>query len=102
MRFFFEIPADHPSLPGHFPGRPVVPGAIILAEIVATALPTLGHGTRIAGFPSVKFVSPMLPAQRCELALTNNGTGSIAFELTHASQRLASGSLRYERSVSAP
>ncbi len=102
LRFFIEIPADHPSLPGHFPGRPVVPGAVILAEIVASSLQALGNGARIAGFPSVKFVSPMLPTQRCELTLADNGAGSIAFELVHASQRVASGSLRYERPALGP
>ena len=29
------IRADHPSLPGHFPGTPLVPGVVILDEIVA-------------------------------------------------------------------
>ncbi len=27
------IPADHPSLPGHFPGRPIVPAVVILDEV---------------------------------------------------------------------
>jgi 3-hydroxyacyl-[acyl-carrier-protein] dehydratase len=29
------ISADHPSLPGHFPGTPIVPGVVILDEILA-------------------------------------------------------------------
>ena len=27
----FLIEAGHPSLPGHFPGRPIVPGVILMA-----------------------------------------------------------------------
>ena len=29
------IHADHPSLPGHFPGAPLVPGVVILDEVIA-------------------------------------------------------------------
>ena len=29
------IRADHPSLPGHFPGAPLVPGVVILDEVIA-------------------------------------------------------------------
>ena len=54
LRFTISIPADHPSLPGHFPGRPVVPGALILAEVIHAASQALGADTRVAGFPSVK------------------------------------------------
>ena len=38
----FVIAADHPSLPGHFPGQPVVPGVVVL-ERVLEAIES-GHG----------------------------------------------------------
>ena len=30
-----SITADHPSLPGHFPDAPLVPGVLILDEVLA-------------------------------------------------------------------
>lgn len=102
LRYTITIPADHPSLPGHFPGHPVVPGAVILAEVIHVATGALGAGARIAGLPSVKFVNPMLPGQRCELIFTDHGVGSAAFELTHDTRRVASGNLRYQRPSAKP
>ncbi len=33
------IPADHPALPGHFPGQPLVPGALLLDVLLAGEAP---------------------------------------------------------------
>ena len=38
LEFRLLIAADHPSLPGHFPGQPVVPGVVILDEVSAHAI----------------------------------------------------------------
>lgn len=57
-----SIAADHPSLPGHFPGRPVVPGVVLLDYVGAT-LAGQWPAWRLAGLPSVKFVRPLLPGE---------------------------------------
>lgn len=67
----------------------------MLAEIAHAGVALLG-AQRIAGFPSVKFLSPMLPEQRCELVLTDKGGGTATFELTHEGRRVAIGQLRYQ------
>lgn len=59
----FCIPADHPSLPGHFPGRPVVPGVVLLDAAFALIL-AQRPGRSITGVPSVKFTQPVRPGQR--------------------------------------
>jgi 3-hydroxyacyl-[acyl-carrier-protein] dehydratase len=56
------IPADHPSLAGHFPGVPIVPGVVVLEE-VAAALAEWRQDSQITGIPSVKFTAPIKPGQ---------------------------------------
>ncbi len=64
----FSIDADHPCLPGHFPGRPVVPGVVILDRVVAAL--EAEHGALGAlRFPQVKFVQPLLPGTFASIAL---------------------------------
>lgn len=56
------IPQDHPSLAGHFPGNPIVPGVVILDEVV-NALLQVEHARSLRGIPSVKFTAPLRPGQ---------------------------------------
>jgi 3-hydroxymyristoyl/3-hydroxydecanoyl-(acyl carrier protein) dehydratases len=63
------IPANHPSLAGHFPGAPVVPGVVILHE-VAAALAEWRPGYQLTGVRAVKFLLPLKPEQWFTICLT--------------------------------
>jgi 3-hydroxyacyl-[acyl-carrier-protein] dehydratase len=63
----FVVPADHPSLPGHFPGRPVVPGVVLL-DLTRAAIPG-SEGWRLQSIPAAKFLQPVLPGERVELEM---------------------------------
>jgi 3-hydroxymyristoyl/3-hydroxydecanoyl-(acyl carrier protein) dehydratase len=64
----FVVPASHPSLPGHFPGRPVVPGVVLLAHVQAAIEDA--HGPLPAlRLPQVKFMRPLLPGEAASIAL---------------------------------
>lgn len=70
----FVIAADHPSLPGHFPGRPLVPGVVLLDRVldaVAAAHARLGLGPLAAPLrlPQVKFLEPLLPGEAARIEL---------------------------------
>ena len=64
----FRVPADHPCLPGHFPGRPVVPGVLLLEQVVAAIEAVHGPlaGVRL---PQVNFVRPLLPGEKARVLL---------------------------------
>jgi 3-hydroxymyristoyl/3-hydroxydecanoyl-(acyl carrier protein) dehydratase len=64
----FVVPASHPSLPGHFPGRPVVPGVVLLAQVLGAI--EAAHGALPAlRLPQVKFLRPLLPDEPASIEL---------------------------------
>lgn len=89
----FCIPAAHPALPGHFPGRPLVPGVMEL-EQVALAL-RAWRGQRLARVLDAKFVRPLLPAQGAQVQLRAADAASlrVQFEITHDGMVLARGNV---------
>ena len=68
----FIIPADHPCLPGHFPGQPIVPGVVVLDRVLA-AIEAQHGALDVLRMPQVKFLQPLLPEQwvRIELLLSD-------------------------------
>ena len=61
------FPADHPAFPGHFPGDPVVPGALLLDEALAAVCAARGLSYEALQVHSAKFVHPVRPGQDVEL-----------------------------------
>jgi 3-hydroxyacyl-[acyl-carrier-protein] dehydratase len=57
-----QISAEHPSLPGHFPDAPIVPGVVILDEVLA-ALAEWRDDSQVAVVRAVKFLVPLKPEQ---------------------------------------
>lgn len=63
------ISADHPTLPGHFPGAPLVPGVVILDEVLA-ALIEWRQDSQVTGIRMVKFLAPLQPEQVFTISLS--------------------------------
>jgi 3-hydroxyacyl-[acyl-carrier-protein] dehydratase len=86
----FTIPADHPSLPGHFPGSPVVPGVVVLDGVLKAFELWQRRGARVTGLRQVKFHAPLLPAECAEVLLELEGD-VLSFRVSRGEQAVAQG-----------
>ena len=85
----FSIPVDHPSLPGHFPGQPIVPGVVVL-ERVLEAIETMNGPLGALRLPQVKFVQPLLPGEFADIVLDGDAP-RWRFRVLCAQALIASG-----------
>jgi 3-hydroxyacyl-[acyl-carrier-protein] dehydratase len=88
----FTIPHDHPALPGHFPGNPLVPGVVILDQVAAAVVQAL-PGWRVAGIRKLKFLRPLRPGQPCSVACAGVKDGRVRFRCTVGDALVAEGNL---------
>jgi len=85
-----RIPATHPALPGHFPGRPIVPGVVLLQCVLDEAERWLGKKLSVRTLPQAKFSTPLFPEQEAELELRLSGK-ELRFSVTRAARVVAQG-----------
>jgi 3-hydroxymyristoyl/3-hydroxydecanoyl-(acyl carrier protein) dehydratase len=87
----FAVAASHPSLPGHFPGTPVVPGVVVLDHVLVATESWRQRAVRVSGLRQVKFHAPLLPQERADVALEADGD-ALRFQVTRDGQLIAQGS----------
>jgi 3-hydroxymyristoyl/3-hydroxydecanoyl-(acyl carrier protein) dehydratase len=84
----------HPAAQGHFPGNPVIPGAVLLDEVLGAIRAAQNRAE--AGFEilSVKFLRPVKPGARLKLLWDDDAAGRIQFQCLLSDQPAVSGTLR--------
>lgn len=85
------IAADHPAYAGHFPGRPILPGVVLLDEALLALAALQGRAAATAQIKSAKFLSPVQPGESLRLDYSPTAAGVYRFELKAAERVVASG-----------
>jgi len=88
------FPTDHPAADGHFPGNPIIPGALLLREIVNML--SAGTGAVCCGIRSARFLQPVRPGDRLTIVWGERTAGEFSFTCSTGSpeRRVLVGTLR--------
>lgn len=92
----FMIPHNHPCLPGHFPGQPIVPGVLVLDHVLA-AIEARHGALGPLRMPQVKFAQPLLPGEEARIELEpllEDAPPRWRFRVLRGEALLASGEVR--------
>ena len=95
-RFEWSVPEQHPAFAGHFPGRPILPGVVLLDRVVRLARTLADEDGLAVGWAvsQAKFLSPVGPGEKLIFVLTSDARGGWRFVVFAEDERqVASGSL---------
>ena len=85
------VPQHHPSFADHFPGKPIVPGAVILQWLCERVQ---GHypGRRVSLVKSMKFLGTLAPGDHCCLSLAvGSRAGQLNLKLLRGEDTVCQG-----------
>ena len=87
-----QFAANHPCGAGHFPGNPIIPGALLLDKVlshIARSLDLATDGTWQV--KSAKFPQAVRPGDSVHISYTQIANGEIRFECTVTKHKVMVG-----------
>jgi 3-hydroxyacyl-[acyl-carrier-protein] dehydratase len=87
------IPADHPVFPGHFPGMPILPGALLLDEALRIIEMDLGIDLIEWQLTAAKFLESIRPGDHITIEHGGAAKGAVRFEVRVADRPALVGTL---------
>jgi 3-hydroxyacyl-[acyl-carrier-protein] dehydratase len=93
MQSTLSIAADHPSFAGHFPAFPVLPGALLLDEMLKSIELARGIDLKSWHISSAKFLAAVRPCDCLVLEHETSAPGLIRFTIRVDDRKVASGTL---------
>ncbi|HJW24459.1 MAG TPA: hypothetical protein VJ576_06125 [Rhodocyclaceae bacterium] len=97
MQATWTVPVDHPAFAGHFPGRPIVPGVVLVDRAILLA--SRFHDCQPGGLRlgSAKFLSPVGPGEVLQFSFQTTQSGALQFSVRAGDREVAAGSFSFHR-----
>lgn len=88
-----SFPPDHPAAQGHFPGNPLIPGAVLLAGALREIEAGLGVDLSSCRIRSAKFTAPVRPGDRVVIEYSHRDDRAIRFDCKAGGRTVLKGEL---------
>lgn len=92
------FPPDHAAAQGHFPGNPIIPGALLLSEVLRAIETSLGKDLCPYQIRSAKFIRPVRPGERVSIDFSRRDEKRISFSCKVGATFVLAGELACEPS----
>jgi 3-hydroxyacyl-[acyl-carrier-protein] dehydratase len=87
------IAADHPAFAGHFPGMPILPGAVLLDEALRIIEMDLSIDLTQWQLTAAKFLESVRPGDPLTVEHTGTADGGVRFTVRVADRSAVAGTL---------
>lgn len=91
----FTVAPNHPAFAGHFVGKPIFPGVLLLDAAVHAVMQARHALTDSPAcqISTVKFLSPVSPGETLTMVCQPTATGGTRFDISAPDRLVASGLL---------
>lgn len=84
---------DHPAAEGHFPGNPIIPGAVLLSATLNAIERELGVTLSPFRLKAAKFYLPTRPGDTVVIEFTASAPGNFRFECAVHGKKVLAGQI---------
>ena len=91
--FRWLVPATHPAFAGHFPGRPIVPGVVLVDQALLFAGRLAAGTAERWEIGNAKFYIPVGPGQELRFTFEQRNSGGVSFRIDRDGELVSSGTL---------